>query len=117
MPELASFPESSRQRALQRFRLLRAHLEDGRSVAVIAREATISYRTPAVLAGAAIELPGWPRSRVSHGSIAVIDASFRLYCKRQVTCICWLSFAVTRLHPLHLDESETHSRCFRVNEG
>ena len=63
MPELASFPESSRQRALQRFRLLRAHLEDGRSVAVIAREATLSYRTPAVLAGAAIELPGWPRSR------------------------------------------------------
>src|SRR5260370_15937659 len=29
MPELASFPESSRQRALQRFHLLRAHLEDG----------------------------------------------------------------------------------------
>ena len=45
MPELASFSESSRQSALQRFQLLRAHLEDGRSLAAIAREAKISYRT------------------------------------------------------------------------
>ena len=45
MAELASFSESSRQTALQRFQLLRAHLEDGRSLAAIAREAKISYRT------------------------------------------------------------------------
>ena len=45
MAELASFSESSRQSAFQRFQLLRAHLEDGRSLAAIAREAKISYRT------------------------------------------------------------------------
>jgi hypothetical protein len=32
MSELASFSDSSRQSALQRFQLLRAHLEDGRSL-------------------------------------------------------------------------------------
>ena len=32
-------------RAKERFQLLRAHLEDGRSFAAIAREAKISYRT------------------------------------------------------------------------
>jgi hypothetical protein len=31
----------------------------------------------------AIGLPGWPRSRVSPGSIAVVDASFRPRCERQ----------------------------------
>ncbi len=36
------FPSS---RAKVRFQLLRAHLEDGRSLAAIAREAKISYRT------------------------------------------------------------------------
>jgi GNAT superfamily N-acetyltransferase len=45
MSELASFSESSRQSTLQRFQLLRAHFEDGRSLAAIAREAKISYRT------------------------------------------------------------------------
>ena len=45
MPELASFSESSRQSALQRFQLLRAHLEDGQPLAAIAREANIPYRT------------------------------------------------------------------------
>jgi transposase len=45
MSELASFSESSRQSALQRFQLLRAHFEDGRSLAANAREAKISYRT------------------------------------------------------------------------
>jgi len=45
MSELASFSESSRQSALQRFQLLRTHLEDGRSLAAIAREANIPYRT------------------------------------------------------------------------
>jgi putative transposase len=45
MPELASISESLRQSALQRFQLLRAHLEDGRSLATIAREANVSYRT------------------------------------------------------------------------
>jgi putative transposase len=43
--ELASFSEHTRQSALQRFQLLRAHLEDGRPLAAIAREAKLSYRT------------------------------------------------------------------------
>ena len=43
MSELASFSDSSPQSALQRFQLLRVHLEDGRSLAAIAREAKISY--------------------------------------------------------------------------
>jgi hypothetical protein len=46
MSELASFSESSRQSALQRFQLLRAHLGVGRSLAAIAREAKISYALP-----------------------------------------------------------------------
>jgi putative transposase len=45
MSALASFSDSSRQSALQRFQLLRVHLEDGRSLAAIAGEAKISYRT------------------------------------------------------------------------
>jgi putative transposase len=45
MPELASFSEFSCQSAFQRFQLLRAHLEDGQSLAAVAREANISYRT------------------------------------------------------------------------
>jgi hypothetical protein len=50
----------SRQSALQRFQLLRAHLEDGRSLAAVAREAKIllskgcsigwSYRTSGLAA-------------------------------------------------------------------
>jgi putative transposase len=43
--ELASFSETSRERALERFGLLRAHLEDGKPLAAIAREAGLSYRT------------------------------------------------------------------------
>jgi putative transposase len=43
--ELACFSETSRQSAFERFELLRAHLEDGRSLATIAREARLSYRT------------------------------------------------------------------------
>jgi len=43
--ELACFSETSRQRAFERFELLRAHLEDGRSLAAIAREARLSSRT------------------------------------------------------------------------
>ena len=45
MDELACFSEVSRQRAFERFELLRAHLEDGGSLAAIAREARLSYRT------------------------------------------------------------------------
>ena len=45
MDELACFSETSRQRAFQHFELLRAHLEDGRSLAAIARETSLSYRT------------------------------------------------------------------------
>ena len=43
--ELACFSEVSRQRAFERFGLLRAHLENGRPLAAIAREARLSYRT------------------------------------------------------------------------
>jgi putative transposase len=43
--ELACFSEVSRQRAFERFELLRAHLEDGRPLTAIAREARLSYRT------------------------------------------------------------------------
>jgi putative transposase len=43
--ELACFSEASRQRAFERFEFLRAHLEDGRPLAAIAREAGLSYRT------------------------------------------------------------------------
>jgi ABC-type branched-subunit amino acid transport system substrate-binding protein len=39
------FSETSRQRAFERFELLRAHLEDSGSLAAIAREARLSYRT------------------------------------------------------------------------
>ena len=45
MSELALFSELSRQRALHRFQLLRARLEDGEPLAAIAREAKLSYRT------------------------------------------------------------------------
>ena len=45
MDELACFSEASRQRAFERFEFLRAHLEDGRPLAAIAREAKLSYRT------------------------------------------------------------------------
>jgi putative transposase len=43
--ELACFSEVSRERAFERFQLLRAHLEDGITLAAIAREAKLSYRT------------------------------------------------------------------------
>jgi len=43
--ELASFSETSRQRAFERFELLRAHIEDGRPLAAIARETKLSHRT------------------------------------------------------------------------
>ena len=45
MDELACFSEVTRQRAFERFELLRAHLEDGRPLTAIAREARLSYRT------------------------------------------------------------------------
>jgi putative transposase len=38
-------PRPSRQRAFERFELLRAHLEDGGPLAAIARETNLSYRT------------------------------------------------------------------------
>ena len=45
MAELAASSETSRQRALECFELLRAHLEDGRPLVAIARETRMSYRT------------------------------------------------------------------------
>jgi hypothetical protein len=44
MSELASFSEHARQRTIERFQLLRAHLEDGRSLAAIPREAKLSCK-------------------------------------------------------------------------
>ena len=43
--ELGCFSEVSRQRAFERFELLRAHLEDGRPLTAIGREARLSCRT------------------------------------------------------------------------
>lgn len=45
MSELATLPEADRQRALERFRLLQPHLEEGRVLTLVAREAGIPYRT------------------------------------------------------------------------
>ena len=45
MDELSCFSEASRQRAFERFEFLRAHLEEGRPLAAVAREAGLSYRT------------------------------------------------------------------------
>jgi hypothetical protein len=41
----ACFSEASRQRAFERFELLRAHLEEGTPLAAIARKTSLSYRT------------------------------------------------------------------------
>jgi transposase len=78
MSEFASFSEFSRQSALQRFQLLRAHLEDGRSLAAIAREANISYRT-LQYGLERYRTSGLAALGVSRGSTAVVDASFRLH--------------------------------------
>jgi putative transposase len=44
-PSWLRFPSPLAKARFQRFQLLRAHLEDGRSLAAVAREAKISYRT------------------------------------------------------------------------
>jgi putative transposase len=43
--ELNSLPESNRNRAVERFRILRPYLENGRTLASVAREAGIAYST------------------------------------------------------------------------
>lgn len=45
LPALASLSEEERQRALERFRLLQPHLEEGRSLTQVAQQAGIPYRT------------------------------------------------------------------------
>lgn len=45
MSELAALPEADRQSALERFRLLQPHLEEGKALTLVAREAGIPYRT------------------------------------------------------------------------
>ncbi|HEY3265581.1 MAG TPA: Mu transposase C-terminal domain-containing protein [Armatimonadota bacterium] len=45
MSELSSLPETDRQVALKRFRLLKPHLEGGRALVSVAREASVPYRT------------------------------------------------------------------------
>jgi putative transposase len=45
MDELASLDQSTREVALERFRIIQPCLEQDRSVSLIAREAGIPYRT------------------------------------------------------------------------
>ena len=45
MQELASLAESVRKIALDRYRILRPHLEDGRALSVVASEAGVAYST------------------------------------------------------------------------
>lgn len=45
MNELVSLPEEARQIALERYRLLQPHLEQGRSLREVARDAKVAYRT------------------------------------------------------------------------
>jgi putative transposase len=45
MQELASLAESDRKIALDRYRILRPHLEDGRALSVVASETGIAYGT------------------------------------------------------------------------
>jgi putative transposase len=45
MQELASLAESDRKTALDRSRLLRPNLEDGRALSVVASEAGVAYST------------------------------------------------------------------------
>jgi putative transposase len=45
MQELASLAESDRKIALDRYRILRPHLEDGRALSVVASEAGVAYST------------------------------------------------------------------------
>ena len=66
MAELAFFSETSRQRAFERFQLLRAHIEDGRPLAAIAREAKLSYGTLQYWLER-YQTSAWPRLRVSRG--------------------------------------------------
>ena len=67
MAELAFFSETSRQRAFERFQLLRAHIEDGRPLVAIAREAKLSYRTLQYWLER-YQTSAWPRLRVSRGA-------------------------------------------------
>jgi transposase len=45
MQEMASLAESDRKIALDRYRILRPHLEDGRALSVVASEAGVAYST------------------------------------------------------------------------
>jgi putative transposase len=45
MQELSAVPSASRELALRRFHLLRPHLESGRSLRAVAKEAGVPYRT------------------------------------------------------------------------
>lgn len=42
LPDLAALPEADRQSALERFRLLHPHLEEGRPLTLVARQSGIS---------------------------------------------------------------------------
>src|SRR5450432_2696121 len=45
MEQLAGFPERSRKLALERFQQIRPHLEENRSLRLVAAEAGIPFRT------------------------------------------------------------------------
>jgi hypothetical protein len=51
MPELTALSEEARQRAMERFELLRPHLEQGRELTRVGREAGCPIARP---------FPGWP---------------------------------------------------------
>jgi DNA invertase Pin-like site-specific DNA recombinase len=77
MSELASFSECSRQTALQRFQLLRAHLEDGRSGREAAKKRGVRFGRPRKLALDQNELA---RRLVSEGkSVREIASVFNVH--------------------------------------
>lgn len=45
LPDLTTLPEADRQSALERFRLLQPHLEEGKPLTLVAHQAGIPYRT------------------------------------------------------------------------
>lgn len=45
LPDLTTLPEADRQSALERFRLLQPHLEEGRPLTLVARESLVIGQT------------------------------------------------------------------------
>ena len=45
MPDLTGLSEEARQRAMERYEILRPHLEEGKALTAVAHEAGVPYRT------------------------------------------------------------------------